>query len=192
MVLNGALAEAKSAGSIDQNPDTPQDWSKAVVQHQLLVMSGMRQLITEIYSGELVELLPERVGTIASYLQAHPQEFQLAFGFSNIDKVSPMQAVTTVLNWCGLKRSVHRRRVEGGVLRVYRIDQVHLHFLQSLLAQRGDADPSPQLRLLNSGAGSEKNSSEELFKISQTHYLSEEREYDQENLPPDFCEVRWA
>jgi hypothetical protein len=157
MVLNGALAEAKSAGSIDQNPDTPQDWSKAVVQHQLLEMSGARQLISEIYSGVVAELEPEWLGPIASYLQSHPQEFQLAFGFSNIDKVSPMQAVTTVLNWCGIKRTVHRKRENGAVLRIYRIDAVHLSFLQNLLAQRGETDPAPLAIPLIGGDGSENS-----------------------------------
>jgi Domain of unknown function (DUF3854) len=154
MVLNGNLAEAKSAGSIEQNPDTPQDWSKAIVQHQLLELSGMGELIRAICRGAVMELEPERVGQIAAQLQAHPQEYQLAFGFSNIDRVTPMQAITTVLNWVGIKRSVHRRRVAGGVLRIYRIDQEHLAFLQTLLAQRGEADPSPRLIPLYEGDGS--------------------------------------
>jgi Domain of unknown function (DUF3854) len=192
MVLNGALAEAKSAGSIEQNPETPQDWSKAVVQHQLLDMSGARQFIGEIYSGAVVELEPERVGPISSYLQSHPQEFQLAFGFSNIDKVSPMQAVTTVLNWCGLKRSVHRRRIEGGVLRIYRIDQERLAFLQTLLAQRGETDPALLFNNQIRGAGSEQNSSYDLLKTDQGHYLSEKREKEQINSLPNFGEVQSA
>jgi Domain of unknown function (DUF3854) len=192
MVLNGALAEAKSAGSIEQNPETPQDWSKAVVQHQLLDMSGARQLISEIYSGAVVELEPEHVGSIASYLQSHPQEFQLAFGFSNIHKVSPMQAVTTVLNWCGIKRSVHRRRIEGGVLRIYRIDQERLTFLQTLLAQRGEPDPALLVNHQIRGAGSDQNSSCELSKADQGYYLSEKRKNKQTNSPPNFCEVRSA
>jgi hypothetical protein len=192
MVLNGALAEAKSAGSIEQNPETPQDWSKAVVQHQLLDMSGARQLVSEIYSGAIAELEPERVGPIASYLQSHPQEFQLAFGFSNIDKVSPMQAVTTVLNWCGLKRSVHRRRIEGGVLRIYRIDQECLVFLQTLLAQRGEPDPALLLNNQIRGAGSDENSSYDLPKTDQVHYLSEKRKNEQINSPLNFCEAQSA
>jgi hypothetical protein len=192
MVLNGALAEAKSVGSIEQNPETPQDWSKAVVQHQLLDMSGARQLISEIYSRAVVELEPERVGPIAVYLQSHPQEFQLAFGFSNIDKVSPMQAVTTVLNWCGIKRSVHRRRIEGGVLRIYRIDQECLVFLQTLLAQRGETDPALLLNNQIRGAGSDENSSYDLPKTDQGYYLSKKRENEQINAPPDFREVRSA
>jgi hypothetical protein len=192
MVLNGALAEAKSVGSIEQNPETPQDWSKAVVQHQLLDMSGARQLVCEIYSGEIAELEPERVRTIASYLQSHPQEFQLAFGFSNIDKVSPMQAVTTVLNWCGIKRLVHRKRIEGGVLRIYRIDQKRLTFLQTLLAQRGETDPALLLNNQNRGAGSDQNSSYDLLKINPGHYLCEKRENEQLNSPPNVCEVRSA
>jgi hypothetical protein len=192
MVLNGALAEAKSASSIEQNPETPQDWSKAVVQHQLLDMSGARQLVGEIYSGAVTELEPERVGPIASYLQSHPQEFQLAFGFSNIDKVSPMQAVTTVLNWCGIKRSVHRRRIEGGVLRIYRIDQERLAFLQALLAQRGETDPALLLNHQIRGAGSDRNSSYDLPEMAPGHYLSEKRENEQLNSPPNVCEVRSA
>jgi hypothetical protein len=192
MVLNGELAEAKSAGSIEQNPETPQDWSKAVVQHQLLDMSGARQLVCEIYSGAITELEPERVGAIAVYLQSHPQEFQLAFGFSNIDKVSPMQAVTTVLNWCGIKRSVHRRRIEGGVLRIYRIDQERLAFLQALLAQRGETDPALLLNHQIRGAGSDRNSSYDLPEMAPGHYLSEKRENEQLNSPPNVCEVRSA
>jgi Domain of unknown function (DUF3854) len=192
MVLNGALAEAKSAGSIEQNPETPQDWSKAVVQHQLLDMSGARQLISEIYSGAVVELEPERVGPISSYLQSHPQEFQLAFGFSNIDKVSPMQAMTTVLNWCGIKRSVHRRRIAGSVLRIYRIDQEHLAFLQTLLAQRGETDPTLLFNHQNRGDGSDSNSSYDLLKTDQDYYLSDKRENKQRNPLPNFCEVRSA
>jgi hypothetical protein len=172
MVLNEALAEAKSAGSVEQSPETPQDWSKAVVQHRLLDMSGARQLIGEIYSGAVAELEPGRVGTIASYLQSHPQEFQLAFGFSHIHKVSPMQTVTTVLNWCGIKRSVHRRRTEGGVLRIYRIDQERLAFLQNLLAQRGETDPAPLIILLTEGAGSTHPA---LAEVQQTGVAQGER-----------------
>jgi hypothetical protein len=154
LVLNGSIAIAKTAGSIDQNATTPQDWSKAAVQHQLLELSGARQLIRELAGGAVVELDPERVAPIAAYLQAHPQEFQLAFGFSNIHKVAPMQAITTVLNWCGIKRSVHRRRIPGRVLRIYRIDQEHLRFLQTLLAQRGEIDPTLLLNDQLTGVGS--------------------------------------
>jgi len=163
MVLNGgATAIVLSAESIEQNPDTPQDWSKAVVQHKLLDLSGLRQLICDIYAGEVTELDPERMGTIAAYLQAHPQEFQLAFGFSRIDKVSPMQAVTTVLDWCCIKRSVHRKRTNGEVLRIYRIDLEHLKFLQSLLQQRLEADPALAIDQMNQGAGSEEGRDQSL------------------------------
>ncbi|NJN48631.1 MAG: DUF3854 domain-containing protein [Alkalinema sp. RL_2_19] len=159
MVLNADLAETKSVNSIELNPDTPQDWSKAVVQYQLLEMSGMGQLIRDIYAGLVTELDSEQVGTIAAYLQAHPQEFQLAFGFSNVGKVAPMQAVTTVLDWCAIKRTVHRRREGGEVLRIYRIDAAHLSFLQSLLERRQAPDPAPEVDKWNMGDGSVEVSS---------------------------------
>jgi Domain of unknown function (DUF3854) len=192
MVLNGALAEAKSAGSIDQNADTPQDWSKAVVQLKLLEMSGMASLIRELYRGEVTELEPERVGAIAVKFQAHPQEYQLAFGFSNIDKVSPMQAVTTVLNWVGMKRTVHRKRSNGEVLRIYRIDGVHLAFLQSLLTQRGEADPALLINHQLRGAGSEESSSPVLSNPAQIDYSSEKREFEQGDDQTNFCDRRSA
>ncbi len=164
MVLNGgAIAAVMSIESIEHNPDTPQDWSKAVIQHKLLDLSGARQLICEIYAGEVTELEPERMGSIAAYLQAHPQEFQLAFGFSRIDKVSPMQAVTTVLDWCGIKRSVHRKRANGEVLRIYRIDLEHLKFLQNLLPQRLETDPALSINKIDQGAGSEIEGGYQLF-----------------------------
>ena len=119
-------------------------------------------MICDIYAGEVTELDPERMGTIAAYLQAHPQEFQLAFGFSRIDKVSPMQAVTTVLDWCCIKRSVHRKRANGEVLRIYRIDLEHLKFLQSLLQQRLEADPALAIDQMNQGAGSEEGRDQSL------------------------------
>ena len=67
-----------------------------------------------------------------------------------------MQAVTTVLDWCGIKRSVHRKRANGEVLRIYRIDLEHLKFLQSLLQQRLDTDPAPAIDQTDQGAGSDK------------------------------------
>jgi hypothetical protein len=76
-----------------------------------------------------------------------------------------MQAVTTVLNWCGIKRSVHRRRIEGGVLRIYRIDQERLAFLQTLLVQRGETDPALLLNNQVRGAGSDHSALVETEKM---------------------------
>ena len=75
-----------------------------------------------------------------------------------------MQAVTTVLDWCGIKRSVHRKRANGEVLRIYRIDSEHLKFLQSLLQQRLETDPAPAIDHTDQGAGSDKERDQNLYK----------------------------
>jgi hypothetical protein len=64
--------------------------------------------------------------------------------------------------------------------------------LQTLLVQRGEADPALLHNNQIRGAGSDQNSSYDLSKTDQGRYLSEKRENEQINAPPNFREAQSA
>jgi hypothetical protein len=154
MVLNPEKAEREAATRIEQNASTPQDWTRAQLQLDLLERSKFAPLMRAIYFGEVADLHPEQVAAIATYLKEHPEEFTLAFNFKNPCSVTDMQLVAYCLDWCGLKRISYRKRVEGKALRLYRIDQENLAALKAVIERRSQIDPTLGISIENSMDGS--------------------------------------
>ncbi len=153
-VLFPQVATEKTANTINQTPSTPQDWNKAALQRWLLAQTGAIELLENIWNGKITELTPDLIEAVAPKIQSYPKEFKIAFGFSNVDKVAPMQAIATLLDWCGIARQSRRARVDGKIIRRYLIDKAHLEKLKAIVQRRSQADPSPQEIDQNKGGGS--------------------------------------
>ena len=109
----------------------------------ILEMSGAAAFIRDIYAGKIEVYDLSRVGAIADFCKAHAAEFNIAFGFSNLKKVSAIQAVGVILDWCGIKRkrkqtSVARVRVEG-----YEVDKAHLEKVSGIIKRREKTNTPP-------------------------------------------------
>jgi TusA-related sulfurtransferase len=147
MVLSPEKAERDTAASIEQNASTPQDWSRARLQLDLLERCGLVALICSIYAGEVVDLSPEQIAAIAACLRNDADEFTLAFNFRNPHSVSDMQLVGHCLDWCGLKRIAKRIRVEGKPKWVYQINQDNLEELKAAIERRSCVDLPPGISI---------------------------------------------
>ncbi len=152
--LDEAAALERSARSIEKSPTTPQDWNPAALRRWLLAQSGGLKLIQDIWSSQIEELREELWRPVAQAMQRHSREFKIAFKFSNIDKVEPFQAIATLLDWCGIKRIRHRRRMGKEVLSFYTIDSAHLERVRAIVRRRAQADPPPQESDFYQGGGS--------------------------------------
>lgn len=116
-LLDSAKAIDRTAGSINQNPDSPQDWSRAAVKAFLFEKSGFTELVRGIVAGEISILSDEVISPIAAFIRSHPEEFRLAFGISKLDSIADRQIVGQMLRSVGIKsqrkgnRNNHRYEV---------------------------------------------------------------------------------
>ncbi|MBF2077634.1 MAG: DUF3854 domain-containing protein [Synechococcales cyanobacterium T60_A2020_003] len=141
--LSHATAIARSAKTITQNVETPQDWSRCAVRRWLLEQAGMTTLIARIMAREVDDLTPEQTEPIALFIRHHATEFRMGFGFSKLDAMSNQQIIGILLASCGIKTRRHRRRG------TYSIDQAHLALLLAVLQRRQQADPHPLSKEMN-------------------------------------------
>jgi hypothetical protein len=149
--LSHAKATERTAKSINQNPENPQDWSRTAAQRWLMEQSGLTTLIAQIvWEGiEFIEM--ENVGLIAQFIRAHATEFRMGFGFSKLDKMSDQQIMGILLSYCGIHRKRQRRRG------TYSIDQARLAHLLEVLNRRQQADPDPLGQDIKSEVGITSN-----------------------------------
>lgn len=184
-ILNPALAVQTSTDSINQNPDTPQDWKKAAVQRDLLEKSGAANLIRRIWSGEVVELLTEEIEPIAEYLKTYALQFDIAFNFSRLNTVSNRQAIAVLLDWCGITRKSHRCRVKGKVARRYFVEQGNLEKLKAIVGRRAQADPPPLETSICQGGGSHHEADLKTLEDIKSWWSTggEVREFVLQNFP---------
>ena len=145
MVLKSDLSSGRTATTINQSPRCPQDWDAAAVRAWLLEQSGAAQFIRAIYAGEIETYEVSGVKEIADFCKAHAAEFKMAFGFSNIGKVSPVQAIGVILDWCGIQRKRHQTRLEGVRVTAYAINKGHLERVSAIIACRKMTAPPPPI-----------------------------------------------
>jgi hypothetical protein len=145
--LSHAKAEERTAQSINQNPENPQDWDRTAVQRWLLEQSGMTVLIGQIVWEELQCVELETVDRIAQFIRTHAPEFRLGFGFSKLDKMTNQQIVGVLLSHCGIRRKRHRRRG------TYSIDREHLTAILAVLDRRQKTDPDLQVEKVIQAVG---------------------------------------
>jgi hypothetical protein len=164
-VLNSQLAQATSLQSIEQSPQSPQDWSRSAIRAWLLEKSGMADLIRNIIQGAVETLTKEAVEHIAEFIRTHSKEFCLAFNWQNISDITNQQLIGQVLRAHGLQTSRKRR---GSV---YRIDKIHLSIVREILTARA-GDPPIQVNSSDRQGGSEGNPPIVLTAKSLGHHNS--------------------
>jgi len=143
MILKQELADARTAATINQSPDCPQDWDVATVQWWILEKSGAGQLVRDMYAGKIESYTAAKVQAIADFFKAHPTEFQLAFNYSSIGKVSPVQAIGVILDWCGIKRTRSQVTINKKRESVYTIEKSYLANVSAIIERRGKACTAP-------------------------------------------------
>jgi hypothetical protein len=150
-VLDKSVAVDRTVKSIDLNPSTPQDWSKAALQEELLRQSGTTTFIKAIWDGEVYQIEKDTIKPIVAELRRRAGDFKVAFSFSRLDAkghdgsylVSDQQIIALLLDWCGIKRMVDRKRTNGRAARTYRVAVDHLQKLKSIIQRRFDAVSPP-------------------------------------------------
>jgi Domain of unknown function (DUF3854) len=154
-LLNPQLATDRTAGTINRNASTPQDWSRAALRSWLYEQSGLGHLARRIVAGEVVDLASGHTTPIAQFVRGHGEEFRLAFGFTNTQEMSDQQIVGVMLRGVGIRTKRNRRQ------ETYSIDIEALQALLAIIVRRKEADPHPLGLDINQGCGSASNSSQD-------------------------------
>lgn len=175
-VLDTQLATDRTARTINQNPESPQDWDKAAVRAWLFEQSGFNALVRAIVSGEIEQLTTEVIAPIAQFLRSHPQEFRITFGFTKLDEISDQQIIGQMLSVVGIRTKRHRRKG------FYSIQRGRLDLILSIIHRRRQSDPpTSKLDLNTDGWTSSKPSEHPPF--SPKTYLLYERDTADPNEP---------
>jgi hypothetical protein len=135
--LSHARAIERTANSINQNPENPQDWNRTAAQRWLMEQSGATVLMAQIVGEGLEYIELETVHLIAQFMRNQAMAFRIGFGFTKLDKMSDQQIIGILLAHCGIHRKRHRRRG------AYSIDHDRLTTLLEIVNRRQQADPDP-------------------------------------------------
>lgn len=152
-VLNPEQAIATTAASIDRNANTPQDWDKSAVRSWLLQQTGAAEFIQRCWDSSITQMDAATIAPIAKALQQHPEEFRIAFGMRNIQKLSPMQVIAWVLDWCGITRTSEKQRRGKDLVWVYYVEPENLARLKAVVERRLQDVPPPLVNEENQGGG---------------------------------------
>jgi hypothetical protein len=142
-ILNPQLATDQTAATINQNPNSPQDWSKAAVQDWLGQTSGANELIRRIVTGGVETLTSDITAPIAQFIRAHQQEFRMGFGFTKLGQVSDQQIIGQLLSRVGIRTKRNRRKG------TYTVQKPRLEALLEIIERRRKADPPPEIKETN-------------------------------------------
>lgn len=147
-VLNPQLAIDRTAGSINHNPENPQDWSRAAARSWLHQQAGFAEFVGAIVNGSIVKIEPEHLAPIAEFVRQHPTEYRIAFGFKSIDDQADQTLVGMMLESVGIRTKRKRR---GSV---YSIDVEALAGLLAVMRRREKVDPRALKMIVNPLPGS--------------------------------------
>jgi hypothetical protein len=150
-LLNPQLATDRTAGTINRNADSPQDWSKAAVRSWLYESSGFADYARRIVAGEVTDISKEMTAPIAEFVRTHNNEFRIAFGFNKLDEISDRQIVGEMLRANIIRTKRHRR--SGN----YSVDVAALAAVLAIIERRKQADPPPLIIGVDQGGGSHQN-----------------------------------
>lgn len=139
-VLYPDLATKRTAKSIEQNPETPQDWKPDAIEVWLLEQSGAANLIRSIASREIERLPVERVQSISAFVRSHSTEFRLAFKFRNVETLSDQQILGEILSRHGIHT---QRRGNRNNLR-YEVCKLELEALLAIIKRRRNGITPPE------------------------------------------------
>lgn len=179
-VLNPQLATDRTARTINQNPESPQDWDKATLKIWLFAMTGFNDLVKAIVSGEIKNLTSEIIAPIAQVVRSHPQEFRVAFGFTQLDKISDQQIIGQMLSVVGIRTKRNKRKG------FYSIQSDRLAVLLTIIDRRQQIDPPLSKLDLNSQGWTVSNPIESHPFSPQTDPSQRQDTAD----PPDRTEER--
>ena len=143
-VLNSQLATDRTARTINQNPESPQDWDKASLKIWLFELTGINDLVKAIVSGEVKNLTSEIITPIAQFVRSHPNEFRIAFGFTQLDKISNQQIIGQMLSVVGIRTKRNKRKG------FYSVQSERLTVLLTIIDRRQQVDPPLSKLDLNS------------------------------------------
>ncbi|NJR70448.1 MAG: DUF3854 domain-containing protein, partial [Synechococcales cyanobacterium CRU_2_2] len=147
-ILDPELATQHTASTINQNPDTPQDWSRTAVTNWLIEKSGFAALARRIYAGEVVHITDTDRQPIADFVRQNPNEFWLALGFKNLAAMSDQQIIGQLARSAGIRTKRNRRQ------NTYSVDISHLERVRAIIEQRKMGDPPHQIIELDQMGGS--------------------------------------
>jgi hypothetical protein len=150
-VLNPQLAIDRTAGSINHNPENPQDWSRAAARSWLHQQAGFAEFVGAIVDGQIVKIEPEHLTPIADFARQHPTEYRVAFGYKSIGDMPDQQLVGLMLESVGIRT---RRKRRGSI---YSIDTEALAGLLAVMRRREKVDPQRLKLIVNPPSGSPEN-----------------------------------
>ncbi len=179
-VLTSELATARTARTINQNPESPQDWNKAAVRNWLAEITGFNDLVKAIVSGEIENLTSEVIRPIVESIRSHPEEFRIAYGFTKLDTISDQQIIGQMLSTVGVKTKRHKRK------RFYSIDKDRLDLFLRIIDRRKQTDPPLSKLDLNPDGWTNSNPIENPSSSPQTAPLYMRETAD----PPDPIEAK--
>jgi len=183
------LATQRTARSINQNPEMPQDWKPDVVRVWLLEQSGAAEMIRKIAAGEIERLLPDQVQSIAAFVRSHSTEFRIAFGFRNVQLLSDQQVLGEILS----RHGIHTGRCGNRNNRRYEVCKPELETLLAIIKRRRKAiSPPEKIEGIPEGAIAEDpfNSDDlrDIRGLYESNSDPEARRMLQESIPPDLWE----
>ena len=179
-VLTPQLATDRTARTINQNPESPQDWDKAAVRNWLAEQTGFNDLVRSIASGEIENLTSEVISPIAASVRSHPEEFRIAFGFTKLDTISDQQIIGQMLSTPGVKTIRHKRKG------YYSVDTARLALFLRIIDRRKETSPPLSKLDLNPDGWTNSNPIE-----TQSFSPQKNPEYQRDTAdPPDPIESR--
>ncbi|MEP0898462.1 DUF3854 domain-containing protein [Leptolyngbya boryana FACHB-1624] len=185
-VLYPDLATKRTARSIEQNPETPQDWKPDAIEVWLLEQSGAADLIRSIAVGAIERLPVDQVQSISAFVRSHSIEFRLAFNFRKVESLSDQQIIGEILSRHGIHT---QRRGNRNNLR-YEVCKPELETLLAIIERRRKGiTPLAEIEVDLGGAILQNFQDLETFADIREMYESnpdlEARRLLQESIPPD-------
>jgi hypothetical protein len=190
LLLDYSKAIDRTASTINQNPDTPQDWGKEAVRSWLYQESGFSEFVKEIVAGEVVEIQADLTARFVNFIRSHREEFRIAFGIGVGSGLSDQQIVGQLLSSVGIRTKRHRRKGS------YSIQIDRLAVVLEIIARRKKADPPPLSIELEKGGGSPLKSlptgwnAQDVAEIRKTIAQCPELfPYLRAKIPPEILEI---
>jgi hypothetical protein len=156
-LLNPQLATDRTAGTINRNASTPQDWSRAAVRSWLYQSSGFGNLARAIVAGNEGRINQETSAPIAEFVRDHPEEFRLAFGIRKLEEISDQQIVGEMLRANSIRTKRNSRTGN------YLVREDYLAIVLAIINRRRQSVTPPQDLDLTGGGVTSENPHESAF-----------------------------
>jgi Domain of unknown function (DUF3854) len=145
-LLDGSLALAVTAQSINNNAANPQDWDRAALYDWFMIQAGVDRLVQSIKTGEISVIDVQVAAPIAAFVRAHPTEYRLATGIKNLGKTADQQIVGQFLDHNGIRT---RRNSRQGTYRVEYAGPNGVDLMLSIIERRKQTVTPPLEQQVN-------------------------------------------